>query len=134
MNLLDIFSGGMTKVYKYLAIGGMVLGAMVGSYFYGHHVGVEVQKVTQQQGVIKSQEKTITITKIQTVIDTQAVDLLQKQLDAEKSVNISLQNKISTLSNQTLQVVKQTVDGKPECVLSKEWVDTYNASIKGANP
>jgi len=134
MNLLDIFSGGMTKVYKYLAIGGLILGGMVSSYFYGNHVGVEAQKVAQQQGIIKTQERTITITKTQTVIDTKAVDSLQKQLDSEKATNIALKNHLSTLTNQNLQEVKQTTDGKQECVLSKEWVDTYNASIKGANP
>jgi hypothetical protein len=138
MNLLsiaNIFSGGTATLYKYLAIGGIVLSGLVGSYFYGHHLGVQSQLVAQEKSVIKNQQTVLTITKYQTVIDTKAVGDLQKQLDSEKAKTLVLKNKISTLSNQQLQVLKPAVNGNPpECVLSKAWVDDYNASVKRAIP
>jgi hypothetical protein len=134
-SITSIFTGGVTTIYKYLAIGGIVLSGLVGAYFYGHHAGVQEQLAAQERGVIKTQQNNITITKLQTVIDTTAVDALQKKLDSEKELTESLKKKISTLSNQQLQVIKTSLNGDPpQCVLSKDWVDAYNASVKGAIP
>jgi hypothetical protein len=133
--ITTIFSGGLSIVYKWLAIGGIILSLMVGSYFYGHHVGAQSQETKQAKQDVKDEAKVVTIVQIQKVIDTNAVDTLQKQLDSERNKTLELQTKLSSMSEQQLQVIKPATSTTPvQCVLSKDWVDQYNASIKGATP
>jgi len=122
----SLFTGGATTVYKYLAIIGTVLSLCIGSYFYGVHNGSLSQKVAVGQQINKDQQKVITITKTQTIVDNSAVAAVQQKLDAEKSKTSELQRRVNALSANQLFVTTST--GK--CNLSPDWVQLYNESVK----
>lgn len=129
MGILSIFTGGMSTVYKWAAIGGAILAIAVTAFFYGEHMQAGVDASKQLKQTVKQEQQTITITKIQTVVDTSAVDALQKKLDGEKQLNAILQQKLTDINSKNLTVV--TGEGaNATCKLSKDWVDIYNGSLQ----
>lgn len=129
MSLLSIASGGMSTIYKYLAIGGVVLGLAVTAFFYGEHLQAKVDSAKQLAQDVKQQQQVITITKTETVIDTQAVDSLQTKLDAATAKNAGLQKQLADLKSSNLTVI--TGQGaNVSCSLSPDWVGLYNTSLQ----
>lgn len=126
-----VASGGMSVVYKYLAIAGVVLAIAIGSYFYGHHVGTLAESNAILKQATKQQIKTITIEHTQTVIDTTAVTKLQKQVDQLSADKKDLQAKLKATPTKELTNIITGANGVTSCVLSKSWVDLFNQSVNG---
>ena len=127
-----IASGGMTTIYKYAAIGGAVLALTVGAFFYGDHVGGLSQKNAVLTQANKQEIKTITIEHTQTVVDTNAVDALQKKVDQLAADKTALLLQLKNTPAPSLTNIT-TANGVQTCSLSKSWVDMYNQSITGVS-
>lgn len=128
-SITGLATGGMSTVYKYLAIGGVVLGLAVTAFFYGEHIQASVDSAKQLKQDVKQEQQVITITKVQTVIDTQAVDDLQTKLDAANAKNAGLQKQLADLKSSNLTVI--TGQGaNTTCSLSSDWINLYNGSLQ----
>lgn len=125
MGILDkvttVFSGGSAVVYKWLAIGGIILSLCVGSFFYGKHLG---DLTSKEEIAVYTQKR-----------DQQALDLL--------GVNLQTADKIVTVYDTKVKVIhdtaKETANIATNIVPDREyfsrgWVRTYNASTTGSVP
>lgn len=128
-SITSLASGGMSTVYKYLAIGGIALGLAVGGFMYGEHVRGAMDSAAQLKQDVKQEKQVITITKIQTVVDTSAVDALQTKLDSANAKNAGLQKQLADLKSSNLTVVTGT-GANATCSLAPDWINLYNGSIK----
>lgn len=114
-SVTSIFSGGMTTVYKYLAIGGLALSLAVGGYFYGSHVASAAGKLA--------------IAKIQAADNAKITDLLGIQTITNDKIVTQVVTKTVHIHDQTKQIEQNILKLPDTEHLSFGWVRDYNASI-----
>lgn len=122
-------TGGMSIVTKYMAEIGVVMVLVVGAGLWGYHLGSLAEKNAVLAATNKAAAKVVTITKVETVIDTNAVSKLQKQLDIAKGKDAHLQAQLKALKESQLTVIKGT-GINATCELSPDWLSIYNGSLK----
>lgn len=131
MSFLSFFgtvtAGIWPTVLKWTAIGGAMVALCAGTFIWGEHLGSSSQLAKQMAADVKVQERTIIQEKIQTVVDTTAVDNLQKKVDALTATNTSLQAQIA--GAQQVTKIEQTPTG-PVCELGTDWIKIYNESLQ----
>lgn len=118
-------TGGMSIVTKYMAELGVVLVLVMGAFFYGHHVGSLAEKNAVLSAANKNAAKVVTITKTQTVVDTNAITGLSNQLAKTNIANAKLQAELNNLKSNQLTHTQNGV-----CQLSHSWLDLYNRSLQ----
>lgn len=117
-SITSIASGGMSKVYKWLAILGVVLSIAVGSYFYGVHMESQKGKAEISAMKAKYEGEEADLLGLQTISTTRIVTQV-----VTKTVIIHDQaNTINTL-------IPLVPDTQP---LSVGWLSIYNASATGS--
>lgn len=128
--LTSLLSGGMTTVYKYLAIGGAVLAIGVGAFFYGVHTGSADETAAVAQAAANQNAKTVVTVEKQTVVDTSAVEGLSTQLAKVNGTNAKLQAQLKQLQESQLTTITPATPTAPAtCQLSPSWVQLYNSSL-----
>lgn len=109
--------------YALLARVGVVLLVLTGAFATGWIKKGEADQNAVNKQLVADQVKIIHIKDTQTIVDNTAVGQLQKQVASLQANNSKLQRQIA--SSGSLTVVTNG-----SCVLSKDWVDIYNASVE----
>jgi hypothetical protein len=120
MGLLSIATGGMSTIYKWLAIGGVILGMCVGAFFYGKHLGDQASAAAISAYAAKRDQQDIDLLGTSTTIGNKIVLQTKTITKVIHDNNNQIQSEIPTLADTA--------------VLSSGWLRLYNASASGTVP
>jgi hypothetical protein len=121
MGILSIATGGMSTVYKYLAIGGIVLALIVGAGWKGYSMGKATAAATINAYVAKRDAEDASLLGV----DTKIADRIVTQYVTTTKV-------IHDVQTQTQTVIHNNVPDHE--LLSNGWLCAHNSSALGAVP
>lgn len=122
MGILSFATGGMSTVYKYLAIGGVALALAVGCYFYGRHDGTEAGKLAIAQLTAKYEKQLTDLLGVQTITNTKIITQVVTKIVT-----------IHDNANKGDQAAQNDTDDK-NIILSPKWTCIHNAAVDGSDP
>jgi len=121
-SITSLASGGMSTVYKYLAIGGVVLALLVGAFFYGKHFGDEDSKLA--------------IANLTAKYEKQMTDLLGLQTVTNTKIVTQVVTKVVTIHDNKGKgdVAAHNDTDDANTVLSPKWTCIHNAAVDSSDP
>jgi hypothetical protein len=116
-SITSVATGGMSTIYKYLAIGFIALGLAVGGYIYGVHMEGMKYKAQVAQLEAKYQKDETDLLGLQSVTNTKVVT--------------QYVTKTVTIHDQVKQLQTQINDLHDDALLTAGWLRIADASASG---
>lgn len=114
-DVTTVATGGLSTVYKWLAIGGVLLALCVGCYFYGHHVGAMSGQVA--------------LADYQAKHDQEVTELLGVNQATADRIVLQTQTQVKTIYVHDKAIQEQIPSLTDTEHLSFGWVRLYNNSL-----
>lgn len=120
--ILNMGTGGLAGIYKYVAMAGIALAALVAAYFYGHHEGALAGKAALQAYAAQR--------------DKQDADLLGLNTITSNKIIIQYVDRVKVIHDNGDATIDAAHNNKSDAntVLSPVWTCIFNAAVNAASP